>query len=214
MLRPTVPSCAVCALGATGSCRFKPRTVAAGTQLWLQGAERPPLLFVKDGVLSVSTTDGSGRELAAGVRGPQSMLGLESVRGEPARAAVATLTRATVCSLPPGTLGYPEPREAATLLDFALDELAETARDAELRAGPALSRVARFFLRSAELLAPGRRAPFSKRHVAALLDVRPETMSRCLRTLEEAKVISTGRAVRVLDPARLEAIARGEGEAM
>lgn len=210
MLRDSVRNCEECPLGPTTACRFKPKKLEAGTQAWGQGDDELPLLFVKEGVLGVSASDAEGRELMAGVRGPRSMLGLEALRDQPARATVVALTEATVCSATPRTL---KPQlslsETTTLLDFALDELTQATRDADLRTGPALSRVARFLLRYGSLLAPGRRAPFSKRHVAALLDVRPETMSRCLRTLAEAGLITSTRAVGVKDAVKLESVASG-----
>lgn len=210
MLRDSVRNCEECPLGPQGVCRFKPKKLDAGTQVWGQGDEELPLLFVKEGVLGVSASDAEGRELMAGVRGPRSMLGLEALRQQPARATVVALTETTVCSATPKTL---KPQlnlsETTTLLEFALDELTQATRDADLRTGPALSRVARFLLRYGTLLAPGRRAPFSKRHVAALLDVRPETMSRCLRTLAEAGLITSTRAVGVKDAAKLESVASG-----
>jgi len=211
MLKEGVKSCGECPLGPESRCRFAPKKVAAGTQVWSQGEDEVPLLFVKEGVLGLTASDADGRELLAGVRGPKSMLGLEALRNEPARATVVALTETTVCRTTVRDLGPDRtPHESATLLDFALDELGQQSRDVDLRSGPALSRVARFLLRHGSLLAPGRRAPFSKRHVAALLAVRPETMSRCLRTLEREGLISEGKAVVVKNRARLEAVASGE----
>ncbi len=208
MLRDAVHGCDECPLGPARTCRFTPRTLPPGGQALRQGEAAPPLLFVKAGVLGVSATDTEGRELLTGVRGPRSMLGFEALRDEASRTTAVALTGATVCSA--ATFDPPLSRaEQATLLGFALDELAQAGRDADLRSGPALSRLARFLLRYGELLAPKRRAPFSKRHVAALLDMRPETLSRCLRVLADAGLVSARAQVRVKDSARLEAVANG-----
>ena len=211
MLQAAVHSCSECPLGDKGSCRFKPRRLGSGARLWAQGEDEVPLLFVKEGVLGVSASDAGGRELVAGVRGPRSMLGLEGLRGQVARGTVVALTDAVVCSITATALkAQMSLDETKTLLDFALDELSQATRDSDLRTGPALSRVARFLLRYGSLLMPGRRAPFSKRHVAALLDVRPETMSRALRSLTEAGLISSARSIQIRDAVRLEAVSRGD----
>lgn len=166
-----------------------------------QGAPQVALAFVKDGLFGLSATDAEGRELLVGVRGPNSMLGLESLSHAPARAQVVALTDATVCS----TL---EPLDAEQALQFALDELSQVTRDAELRVGSALSRVARFLLRYGPLLAPRRRGPFSKRHVALLLGLRAETFSRALRRLIDGGLMSSSLEVRSLS--RLQRVADGE----
>lgn len=207
MFRAPVDHCGECPLGPSSSCRFKPRAVAAGAQLWEQGALGPTLLFIKSGLLSLDTVDAEGRELQAGVRGPQSMLGFEALLHAPARGTVVALTPATVCSLTaPGTLTA---EETTQLLKLAVDELTQTGRDVDLRAGPALSRVARFFQRFGRLLAPGQRAPFSKRHVASLLGLRAETFSRCLRELARLGVLESASQPTVRDAAELDTIAAG-----
>ena len=85
-------------------------------------------------------------------------------------------------------------------------------QDAALQRGTALSRVAHFILKGGPLIASGRQAPFSKRHVAALIGLRPETLSRCLRELEGMGVISAGRKITVLDEARLRELSEGKQE--
>lgn len=211
MLRDAVKSCPECPLGRTGACRFKPRALAAGARVWDQGDEARSLVFVKEGVVALTSSDAEGRELSAGVRGPRSLLGLEGLRGNSTSASVVALTRTTVCTANVesvnGKLGSDE---TAALLDFALDELQQTARDTDLRTGPALSRVARFVLRHADLIRHGRRSPFSKRHVAQLLAIRAETFSRCLKVLEDGGLISRrGEALNVRDRRQLEVVASG-----
>jgi CRP/FNR family transcriptional regulator len=196
-----------------GVCHFKPRRFDAGAQLWNQGEDQASLVFVKDGLLGVNSTDAEGRELCAGVRGPRSMLGLEALRGESAKATAIALTDATVCSAwAAGLQEQLNHDETKTLLNFVLDELVQMTRDSDLRTGPALSRVARFLVRHGRLMAPGKRAPFSKHHAAQLLAVRPETFSRCLRVLEDAGVIDA-RDLSVRDLSRLEGFATGQAMA-
>ena len=55
---------------------------------------------------------------------------------------------------------------------------------------------------------PGKKSAFSKAHVAALLGIRPETLSRCLRKLSEEGLIGADR-LEVIDEAALAEVARG-----
>jgi len=209
MLRPALCTCEECPLGRREGCRFRSRHVESGEALWGQGERLHELVFVRSGVLGVSTSDAGGRELVAGVRGPQSLLGFEGLRDEPARTNVVALTDAVVCAAPAST-GARSAHELEALFQLALEELSVSARDLELRAGPALGRVARFLARHTELLAPYQRAAFSKRHVAALLDLRPETLSRCLRRLARLRLIAVRPTLRVLERERLAALADGD----
>ncbi len=199
MIDAPVTSCEACPLGAQGTCAFVPRKVAAGTVLWPQGEVPAEVLFVKRGVLARSTIDPDGDEVATSVRGPRSLLGAEALRGQTARASVEALTDAVVCSASPSTVL--QAADTRTLWQLTLDELLRVERDGELRSGSAASRVARFILLSGGLGA------FSKRHVAGLLGIRPETMSRCLRGLEAEGLIAAGGEVRILDAAGLQALA-------
>lgn len=50
----------------------------------------------------------------------------------------------------------------------------------------------------------------SKKHIAGLLAVQPETLSRCLTALQRAGALEMdARAITILDPEKLELIARG-----
>lgn len=218
MLDAPVASCSECPLGAHGACAFIPRKVTAGTQLWQQGEVPRDVLFIKRGLLAMTATDSAGQELGAAVRGPRALVGLEALRHQPARATLEALTDAVVCTATPATvlqctgrqgIGSSDQQAAntAALWQLTLDELLRVERDGELRSGPANSRVARFLLVSGELIASGHHGPFSKRHVAALLGLRPETFSRCLRALHDAGLIASGREVRVLDEAGLREVA-------
>ena len=222
MLDAPIASCTECPLGGSGGCAFIPRKVPAGTQLWLQGEVPAELIFVKSGLLALSATDSAGQELSAAVRGPRSLLGFESLRGQAAHASVEALKDTVVCTSTPTELrqrtglqgsGFgPSAQQAASasaLLQLTVDELLRSERDRDLRSGSALSRVARFVLNSGSLIASGQHAPFSKRHVAALLGLRPETMSRCLRALKTGGLITSGREVRILDEPRLRELAFG-----
>ena len=214
---PAVPSCLECPLGAFGGCAFTSRRVARGTQLWSQGEVPPEVIFVKSGVLGLSTSDASGAEVATAVRGPRSLLGFEALRGQSASSSMEALTDSVVCMASPltvwqnaglrssGAAGSPHSAASTNaLFQLTLDELLRLGRDSERRSGSAMARVARFLGEHGDLITTRRHAPFSKRHVASLLGLRPETFSRCLRVLEAAGVISRGPDLRVLDSSRLQ----------
>jgi CRP/FNR family transcriptional regulator, cyclic AMP receptor protein len=203
--------CRECAINTVNPCPFTTRTLRAGEQLWLQGHVPQEVVWVREGLLSISTSEPSGRETLSSVRGPRSLLGTESIASRPAHSSVEALTDSTICTSSPLALqqwvGPTTP--AASLVGWLLDENARAAQDISLRSGPTLARLARFLLEFAKLVDAGRRAPFSKQHVARILGMRPETLSRCLRQLVDVGVIESGRRVRVKDPVRLDIIAKG-----
>lgn len=185
----------------------------AGALLSFQGEVPEEVGFVKQGLLALSATDAAGLEVLASVRGPRALIGLEGMRDQPARFTVTALSDAVVCTAATSVLSRETELDggahpASALLGVVLDELDSTCRDANLRSGPARTRVARFIAAYAGVLRPGQRTAFSKRHVATLLGIRPETMSRCLKALADEGLIGDDR-VEVLDVEGLDDVARG-----
>jgi CRP-like cAMP-binding protein len=196
------------------------RKVEAGTTLWAQGDIPQQVAFVREGLLSMQASGVNGTEVISAVRGARSMVGFEGLRSQPARASVETLVETELCvgdardvrswaGLDPSSDGRSPIPIASPLLNLALEELDRAALDLDLRSGPAVSRLARFLLASANLIASGRQAPFSKQHVAHLLGIRPETLSRCFKALQLAGCIESGRTIRLVDQAKLKAVAEG-----
>lgn len=205
-----VPNCAVCPLGRSSACRFKPRCVPAGATLWVQDGAPPPPTFLKSGLVGLSITDVEGRQLYAGVRGPGAVMGLEGLLGRPSHEGAIALSKVTICQVPPQSPPAPATAdETKTLLLLAVEALARTHTDTLWRAGPALTRVARFLTACTHLIGHGRRAPFSKRHAAELIGLRPETLSRCLARLADDGVITGGESLRIANPAALARLADG-----
>jgi len=211
MLERPVHECGDCILNSGGRCPFVAKKLKAGSTLWMQGDVPRELVFVRDGLFSLSATEPSGTETLTSVRGPRSMVGTESLRNQPATTSVEALTDATVCAAEASVVQrWLGPASASSaLLTLALDELSRQARELNLRSGPSLARVARFLIEYSKLIDGGRQAPFSKQHVARLLGMRAETLSRCLRQLVDAGVIESGRHVAVKDTDRLGQVARG-----
>jgi CRP/FNR family transcriptional regulator, cyclic AMP receptor protein len=211
MFELPVHACTDCALNGSGRCPFVNKKIKAGQTFWMQGDVPRELFFVKDGLVTLSSTEPSGTETLSTVRGPRSLVGTEALQGRPSPVNVEALTDVTVCAADANTvqrwMGPATP--AATLLGLTLDELNRNARDLNFRSGPSLARVARFLLEYARLIDAGRQAPFSKQHVARLLGMRAETLSRCLRQLVDDKLIESGRHVSILDVEKLTQVARG-----
>jgi len=215
MLERPIDVCAACPLHAGGRCAFVPRKVAAGQRLWEQGEVPPEVTFVKSGAVALTATDAEGGHWWNGVRGPRSLLGVEALQGKPARARAEVVTDAALCTADPSSLRLqmvtpsgPAPLElSAALVPLLLEELDRRSEETQGRSGTALSRVARFILDHSDVVASGQRGPFSKRHVASMLGIRPETMSRCLAALTRDGLITVGRSITVDDRDRLEAVA-------
>lgn len=213
MFASPIESCDLCALGKNGPCLFRPRAFKAGAGLLHQGEVNRSVHFVKDGVVGLTATDATGEEVLSSVRGPNTVLGLESLQERPAPFTVMALEDTTVCSASALQVRRETDLDAtssltSSFLGLVLAEHANTQRDADLRAGQARARVAKFLVAAARLVKPGRKAAFSKAHVAALLGIRPETLSRCLRKLSEEGLIGEDR-LEVIDEAALGEVARG-----
>lgn len=213
MLQKPVDSCASCPLHAGGRCAFVPKKIEAGELLWNQGEVPPSVLFVQRGTVALTGKDSTGHQWWNGVRGPRALLGTEAIQGKPARAKAQVVSDSDLCMADPVALrvqlesGAPSGDLSSALVPLLLDELDRRSDEMQGRSGSALARVAHFILEHSEVVAGGQRGPFSKRHVASMLGIRPETMSRCLAALAKDGIITVDRHVTVNDRARLEAAA-------
>lgn len=211
MFEAPIQSCATCCLPSEGSCPFVQRRVKAGQVFWLQGDVPPEVCLVREGIVSLSSAASTGTETLSAVRGPRTVLGVEALDAKASSVSVEALTDVVVCAAEPsavqGWMGPPS-SPAMAFLRLALGELERRARDMDLRSGPSLARVARFLSAYARLIEAGRHTPFSKQHVARLLGMRAETLSRCLRQLVDERLIESGRHVAVLEAERLDQLAR------
>lgn len=175
--------------------------------LYLEGEPAERVWFVKRGVVVLHRGgNGDGEGAVTGIRPAGTLIGLETLlRGrylESARAA----TDVVLCSLSSDGLQSWLSASPGNALRAILDlSLRTLLGDAARRAAPDASAVGRV---AAWLLGEGRSSRWSgvpRQVLAGLLGMRPETLSRALRTLSLRGAIAvTRQEIRVLDAAALE----------
>ena len=212
-----VTACTLCPVGIAsgvaehGRCPFVPRRRGAGAVLHVAGDPVERVWFVKSG--SVLVTRSIDEERVEGtpwaIRRAGSFLGLEGLMRSEHLDSARALTDVTLCGAPLDAVeAWLEARRPAArvLLDAVLRS---GARERPLRGnadGTARQRTAAWLLDSAPEASSG---AISRKVMAGLLGMRPETLSRALRTLAAQSAIRHGRrTVEVIDRARLRSIAR------
>jgi CRP-like cAMP-binding protein len=209
MFSAPIHNCRDCPLGAasTGRCPFTPSRLPADAVLVAQGEHQPNLYFVREGLAQLRSVSVEGEETSLTIRGPGVLLGTEAFEGSFASQEVRALTELGVCSLRAEeveTWVGPKGSPARAILSLVVSELHHGRQDLRLREGGCLGRVARFLMASRGMKA---HSPLRKQLVARMLGMRPETFSRCLRSLEERGLVEAGPELRVTDPGALAAIA-------
>jgi CRP/FNR family transcriptional regulator len=194
------------------------RSLSAGEALIWEGEDATLVANVIEGVLKLSTTMEDGREQIVGVAYPADFIGRPF--GGTAGHSVTALTDARVCLFPRADFdGFARqhPELEHKLLRQTLSELERT-RNWMVLLGrkSAEERLATFLLDMSARLAAGCGAtvpldefdlPFSRRHVADILSLTIETVSRQFTRLKREGVIDlpTRRGVLILDRGALEA---------
>ena len=218
--------CVVCRLGASAGddgCPFRERSFPAGSCLSLphrahdeaqEAAASPDTLwYIHRGQVVVSSSDEGGKELSCCVRGPGSLLGIESLGQRPFAFEAWCLSDVVVCRLTSDSFkdwvnggGAP----ATTALAFAADEITRRAAEREVLTGSTEQRIARLLCRSApDEEAKSWKLPIPASVLARVLAVRAETLSRALSKLREAGALAPGRAIVVRDR---EVLGRAAGD--
>jgi CRP-like cAMP-binding protein len=165
--------------------------------------------LIKAGLVSLSAANARGAELMLMVRGPNSLLCVEAMRGQSSPYEVRALSRVRLCSLAAEEMKRwigPLRGPAQAILDLLLEEYGAQRAEVNFREGSCLSRVARFALAYATFLAE-RPDAVRKQVLARMLGMRPETLSRCLTRLERLGAIDASHGVRVEYPRLLSSIA-------
>ena len=210
-----VKSCAACALGRVatpGECPFHDLRKPAGTVLLEQGEVPQHVWFVREGTVLLTSVNAAGDETSCALRGPQSILGLEALRGDPVDYQAWSLSEVVVCTIDkPALEAWMGNRDTpmGAILGLALDEGAKRRDERVALAGRAVTRVARFLLERRQIEGDDRPLHVEHQVLARMLGMRAETLSRALATLRSSGAIGEGRHVEVANP---EELARHAGE--
>ena len=168
--------------------------------------------FIKKGAVLITRSVDEERVEGTpwAIRRPGGFLGLEGLVGTPHLDSARALTDVTLCSaaLDAVEAWLAARRPAARVV---LDSVLRSgSRERPLRGnadGTAPRRAASWLLENADRRLP---AAMSRRVMAGLLGMRPETLSRALRTLAQRGAIRHGRTnIEILDRGRLRSIANG-----
>jgi CRP-like cAMP-binding protein len=213
-----VTECRRCPVGVAsgvaerGQCPFVPRKRPAGAVLHVAGDTVERVAFVKSGAVLVTRSVDEERVEGTpwAVRRAGSFLGLEGLVGTHHLDSARALTDVTLCSATLDAVqGWLDARRTAARVVLE-SVLRSGARERPLRGnadGTAPRRAASWLLENADRKLPG---AIPRRVMAGLLGMRPETLSRALRTLAERGAIRHERAtIQILDRARLRSIAFG-----
>ena len=227
---PVPGRCAGCSARSKGLCAAltagdlpdlsvssRPLDLLSATPVVMEGEEAQAVFTVMSGMLKLYKTLPDGRQQITGFATAGDVIGLAVGTGYAYTAE--TVTASTVCRIPQTALRRLMERYPAVqgrLLAMTSVELS-AAQDQILLLGckTAVERVSSFLLalaRRSRPLADGTPSvflPMPKVDIGAYLGLRPETLSRVLRKLEEAGAITrlTNDRIRIEDPAALEAAA-------
>jgi CRP/FNR family transcriptional regulator len=169
------------------------------------------LYLVRSGRVRLSVADAGGTERAIGMRGPGSLLGAEAFLGLPALFDARIDIAGEIGVLPPSQFDRwlaANPGYAPQLLRQVLAEDAKLASERQLIDGTADSRLARFLLDRETNRFLSAWSGARRQEVAGLLGMRPETLSRTIRTLQRQGLVDAN--LRVVDARALRRLA-GEG---
>ena len=216
-----VTDCRRCPVGIASGvaerdrCPFVPRKRPAGAVLHVAGERVERVAFIKKGAVLITRAVDEERVEGTpwAVRRSGSFLGLEGLVGMHHLDSARALTDVTLCSatLDAVQTWFETRRTAARIvLDSVLRSGTRERPPRGNADGTAPRRTASWLLENADRRLAG---VTPRRVLAGLLGMRPETLSRALRTLAERGAIRHGRAtIEILDRARLRSIAFGGKE--
>lgn len=189
-----------------GRCPLIDRKRPPDETIALEGQPIETVWFLKRGTVVFSRVGPDGGERPRLVRGPGTFIGLEVLVRRTHADTVRTTEPTIVCGIGRESLDAwigPRGTPARMALEQTLIATADDRPRAAGADGTALERVARWILDDATT---GYRV--SRRVVASLLGMVPETLSRALAELHEQDLIELSRrSITILDRARLEALA-------
>lgn len=190
------------------------REPAAGTTLFRQGDPCPGVCIVGRGMVRVFKLAPSGKEQVLHLAGPGATFAEAAVIGGfPCPAFAEAVEDSAVAVIPAAAFQDFLKSDHQGCIDLLaglagwLHHVVDLLEDLTLR--DAAGRLARHLIQHA---GDGGRVelPSMRKHLAAQLNLTPETLSRTLRRLDQDGCISAERdAITVTDPQRLSAVAEG-----
>lgn len=211
---PAPPNCADCRcvpanvwddapadVAAILSARKSFRTLKKGSYLFHQGGECDAIYRLLSGVLLLRKGDHDGNSLVVRMVRPGATMGYRAlVRGEPHAVSAHCATDITICNIPAHAARWAFEQNRALERDFAADMVRDIDRS-ENQALNMLSlcvrdRVLVLLHQMAEHFGERDgdglriRPPVSKSDMAAMLGIARESMSRCIRAVEEQGLVT------------------------
>ncbi|MFI5308852.1 MAG: Crp/Fnr family transcriptional regulator [Polyangiales bacterium] len=177
----------------------------AGSIVMRHGARVEHVIQVRRGRIKLSVADASGSERAYTMRGPGSLLGLEALLGLPALLDGRADVDSELMLVEPAaferwlqTSGVP----ALAVVKHAVAENVRLTAERLLVDGNSEARLARFLLEREHNPFLSAWREVARHEVAGLLSMRPETLSRAIRTLQESGGLGPGLEIRNLEVLR------------
>jgi CRP-like cAMP-binding protein len=217
-----------CPVGAPGACPLCSRLTQSGDEgLPFNVVRRPAgsivlrhdyriehVVLVRSGRVKLSVADVTGAERAYAMRGAGSILGLEALLGMPALLNARVDIEGELAIVEPAALERWFETSGMVGVELVKHVIAENVRLSAERLlvdGNSEARIARFLLerQTNPFLAAWR--DVARHEMAGLLSMRPETLSRAVRVLQDCEAIGPGLEIR--DTEKLRQIAREDSAA-
>jgi CRP/FNR family transcriptional regulator len=192
-----------------------PQTFPVGSTLYLPGTPCRGLYCVASGTLLIERISENGTRGVALLEAGEIAGWFDYFRGRPYSARATTLSESVVCHIPSKAVRLLIERTPVLATGFLLSAVAETDRIAldalEQRFASARQRLARALMILRQHHGVGAESgeieielPLSRRDLADLISIRPETLSRAIHELERDGVATfSGRNVHIPDLDRM-----------
>ena len=186
-----------------------------GETLFIQGDLATEVFVVLEGLVKISTTSRSGNEIVVDVFSPGQSFAEALAFGDRNYPVTATvILSARLLAIPSAALRaelHASPEVTNAILASAYQHLHRLIQQIErLKGDSSLQRTARFILALTESEAGGIALPYRKSTIASLIGIKPETLSRNFRKLEDIGVRVHGETVQVEQLAPLRNLALGQ----
>lgn len=208
-------------------CGRRPRSFLPGEPIYHQGDAPSGVYCVSSGLIGIRKVDAEGDSVLLRLVRPGETFGFRSfLTDEPHQVSAEALKESSLCLIPSSAATQMTRECPNTTLAF-FRHLARDMAETETKVLETITASGRVrFLRllvafgaveadtcQDERSAQAFELPLSRQDIAAMIGVRPESMSRMIRAVQEEGLARfAGRRVEVLDPLRLETESLGEAE--